>query len=170
MGEIGCPPDRGHHLAQVNIARLRAPLGDPAVRGFVDGFDRVARLADRSPGFVWRLVDPSGHHATIDARTLVNLSVWETYEELHHFVYRTAHGAYARRRKRRFEPIGGPTSALWWIPVDDRPALDLALARLEHLRRWGSSPRAFSLLHQFDPTGRPVPPRRSGQAVDTRTR
>jgi len=128
----------------------------------------VARLADRSPGFVWRLVDPSGHHATVDARTVVNVSVWQTYQDLHHFVYRTAHGEYTRRRKRWFEPIGGPTTALWWIPVADRPTLDQSLARLEHLRRWGSSPTAFSLHRQFDPTGRPVPRRHGGEGLDNR--
>ena len=43
------------HLAQMNIARLRAPLEDPSIAWFRDGVDLMNDLADRSPGLVWRL-------------------------------------------------------------------------------------------------------------------
>ena len=39
----------GYHLAQCNIARLRAPLDSPTLAGFVAALDSVNRLADRSP-------------------------------------------------------------------------------------------------------------------------
>jgi len=41
------------HLAQVNIARMRAPLEDPLMAGFVARLDEINALADRSAGFVW---------------------------------------------------------------------------------------------------------------------
>ena len=44
-----------YHIAQVNIARMNAPLDDPIMEGFVARLDEINALADRSPGFVWRL-------------------------------------------------------------------------------------------------------------------
>jgi uncharacterized protein DUF3291 len=42
-------------IAQVNIARMKAPLDDPLMAGFVGRLDEINALADWSPGFVWRL-------------------------------------------------------------------------------------------------------------------
>jgi Domain of unknown function (DUF3291) len=41
--------------AQVNVARMRAPLDDPVMAGFVARLAEINALADQSPGFVWRL-------------------------------------------------------------------------------------------------------------------
>jgi Domain of unknown function (DUF3291) len=46
-----------YELAQMNVARLRAPLDSPQLADFVGALDRINALADRSPGFVWRLQD-----------------------------------------------------------------------------------------------------------------
>ena len=46
-----------HELAQVNIARLLAPLDSAQLKDFVDLLDPVNAAADASPGFVWRLQD-----------------------------------------------------------------------------------------------------------------
>ena len=43
-----------YHLAEVNIARMHAPLEDPLMEGFVALLNEINALADRSPGFVWR--------------------------------------------------------------------------------------------------------------------
>ena len=40
------------HLAQLNIGRVRAPLEDPIMKGFVDRLADLNALADASPGFV----------------------------------------------------------------------------------------------------------------------
>jgi hypothetical protein len=49
-----------YHLAQVNIGRMRAPLDNSLMAGFVVRLDEINSLADRSPGFVWRLQTPEG--------------------------------------------------------------------------------------------------------------
>jgi hypothetical protein len=49
------------HLAQVNIGRMKAPLEDPLMAGFVGRLDEINALADRSPGFVWRLQTGEGN-------------------------------------------------------------------------------------------------------------
>jgi hypothetical protein len=63
------PPDgyacgmTAHHLAQVNIARMLAPIDSPVMAAFVAQLDAINALADGHPGFVWRLVGAGGPHA-----------------------------------------------------------------------------------------------------------
>ncbi|WP_353051100.1 DUF3291 domain-containing protein [Amycolatopsis sp. NBRC 101858] len=45
----------------MTVAVPRAPPADPAMAGFENAFDAVARLAEAAPGFVWRL--STGGHA-----------------------------------------------------------------------------------------------------------
>lgn len=147
------------HLAQVNLARLRFPLDSPAAREFVAALDRINRLAEQSAGFVWRHRAEDGHvnlaDQTGDPRMLLNLSVWRSYEHLHAYVYRSAHGHYVRRRYEWFDRIQTPATALWWVPDHHEPTPAEALARLRYLRRYGPTPKAFTVRSRFDPAGRP---------------
>lgn len=159
-----------HHLAQVNVSRFRVLPGSPAMREFVSAVDAVNALADRSAGFVWRLPSPDAHGAG-EGLLFVNVSVWESYEALHAFVYRSAHATFVRRRARWFERTDGPGTALWWAPAGHRPGVPEAVDRLAYLRAHGPSPMAFSVRRRFDPGGRPEigattaspPPARSGR-------
>ena len=141
-------------LAQCNVALARAPLDAPVMAGFVKAIDDVNWLADTSPGFVWRLPPQHGHVTFArleDDEVIATLSVWKDFESLQRYVYRTAHGLFMGQRGRWFVPIGGFTTAMWWVPDGERPALDDGLGRLEHLRRKGPTPHAFTLRRQFDP-------------------
>ena len=67
-------------------------------------------MAERSPGFVWRLVgdtDASPGATSLrfpgDADMLVNMSVWETPNDLRHFVYNTAHRKIYARKDEWFQ-------------------------------------------------------------------
>jgi hypothetical protein len=149
------------HLAQINVGRLLAPEGSDVVAEFIAALEPVNALADRAPGFVWRHQSDAGEGHTSPGGTddelfIINLSVWESYAELHEFMYRTVHNGFLRRRLEWFEPRSGPVTALWWVPAGERPTVDQALARLEHLRRHGPTPEAFSLVRQYDADGRPV--------------
>jgi uncharacterized protein DUF3291 len=150
----------GHELAQVNVARMRAPLDAPEMGGFAAAVDPVLRLARQSEGFVWRHAESHGHDVTVrgdgDATMVVNVSVWASYEALHDFTYRSAHGAFIRRRAEWFAATPSPSTALWWVPAGTRPTVDEALRRLAVLRRYGPSPRAFGVRRRYDPDGRPV--------------
>ena len=83
------PP--GTHLAQLNVGHIRFPTDDPRLAEFMGALDSVNALAERSPGFVWRLKSDSGNATDIlvsaDPTFLVNMSVWETAEQLEHFVW-----------------------------------------------------------------------------------
>jgi hypothetical protein len=42
------------HLAQLNVARLRAPMDDPRIDDFRNNLEPVNALAEASPGYVCR--------------------------------------------------------------------------------------------------------------------
>lgn len=136
----------GPHVAQVNVAAIRAPIDDPSVAEFVDNLDRINAIADASPGFVWRLQTDEGNatsiHAFPDPMLLVNLSVWESVEELQAFAYRTDHREYVKRRSEWFTE-GTARLALWWVPAGTIPTLEDAKRRLAFLATHGPSPYAF---------------------------
>jgi hypothetical protein len=144
----------GFQLAQVNIGRLKAPVDSPEIREFVENLDRINALAERQPGFVWRLVG-EGNNATDvqafdDPLTAINLSVWDSLDELAAFVYRTAHREIMRRRREWFEAMD-LYMALWWIPSGHRPTPAEASARLEILGRRGPTSEAFTFRMPFPP-------------------
>ncbi len=77
------------HIATMNIARLRFEPDDPRLADFVNGLDYINALSDVAPGFVWRLQDGSDNATEAppydDERMILNLSVWETIENLQAF-------------------------------------------------------------------------------------
>jgi hypothetical protein len=50
-----------HHLAQLNIGRIRYEIDDPRMTDFTNNLALVNGLAERTPGFVWRYIDESGN-------------------------------------------------------------------------------------------------------------
>ena len=143
------------HLAQANVGRIKASLEDPLMAGFVGRLDEINALADRSPGFVWRLQTDAGNATYLrpydDERILFNMSVWRSLEDLKHYVYRTAHAELLRQRRDWFEKFDGAVLALWWIPAGHLPSIDEAKQRLAHLERHGPSAFAFSFSRPFPP-------------------
>ena len=93
------------HLAQVNIGRVLGGPDDPRMVDFFANLARVNGLAERMPGFVWRLKDDTGvaamaMHWPGDPTMNVNMSVWESPEALGKFVFQTVHrGIYARKHE-----------------------------------------------------------------------
>jgi hypothetical protein len=149
------------HIAQINIGRVLAPIDDPLLAGFVARLDDINALADTAPGFVWRLQTAAGNATAFrpygdDDRILMNLSVWETPEQLREFVYRTAHVEVMRQRKSWFERFDGPYLALWWIPAGHIPSIEEAKERLAHLQTRGESAHAFSFAKVFPPPDSPA--------------
>src|SRR5579871_3531550 len=102
-----------HHLAQINIGRLFAPITDPQIAGFVKQLDPINALADSAPGFLWRLQSAQGNATDItynndDPTILLNMSVWQSLEALREYVYRSDHVRVFRERAQWFEKMDKP--------------------------------------------------------------
>ena len=145
--------DVRYRLAQINIARMRAPLADPLMADFVANLNPVNELADRSPGFVWRFQTEDGDATAVrpydDDRIIINFSVWEDLAPLRDFVYRSGHNHFMKRRREWFERLTDGYLALWWVPRDHRPTIAEAVERMEHLKRHGPSIVAFTFRDCF---------------------
>jgi hypothetical protein len=151
-----------YELAQVNVARLLAPLDDPRLAEFVAALEPVNALADQSPGFVWRLQTDGGNATGVTAfewdaagavGVIVNMSVWVDVEQLAAFVYGPLHRDVLRRRRDWFEPMGEAYAACWWVPAGVRPTTAEAEQRVRRLRALGPTPDTFSVRTHY-----PQPP------------
>jgi Domain of unknown function (DUF3291) len=156
---LRAPADHGslgrvtaYHLAEINVARLLRPLEHEETAEFVAALEPINAIAERTPGFVWRLTDEEGNSSSYvslpgvdDPLLIVNYSIWEDLESLRHFMYRSGHSSYLRRRREWFEPPTEPTLACWWTLAGTIPELGEAYQRLQRLRRDGVSPEAWPL-------------------------
>ncbi len=118
--------------------------------------EAVNSIAEVSPGFVWRLKDEDGRSSSFvpvfeDPLLIVNLSVWKSIDELKHFVYRSGHGAYFRRRTEWFGP-NTSEMVCWWVEAGTIPDVFDARRRLEHMRTNGPSNQGFLFT---DPLAKP---------------
>ena len=140
------------HLAELNIGKFRYPTTDPRMAGFMDNLDRVNALAERSPGFVWRLKGDN-NNAT-DFRVgddyAVNMSVWETPDALENYVFKTVHVQFYRKRQEWFNLIEKPHMVFWWVEEGHQPTLQEAMDRLEHYQKKGASDQAFGWAEVID--------------------
>jgi len=142
-----------YHLAQINVGRLLAPIGDPLMAEFVAQLPAINALADATPGFVWRLQTEEGDATSVkvydDDRILVNMSVWESLDALREYTYRSSHTGILKFRTKWFEKFDGPYYALWWVPAGHIPTTEEGRERLDHLRKNGVSAFAFSFKNIF---------------------
>jgi heme-degrading monooxygenase HmoA len=140
------------HVAQLNIGRALHPLDDPRMSGFMNALDAINAVADRSPGFVWRMQGNDGMGATDikytdDPQQIANMSVWESAEALEHFVWNTAHKKIYNGKHSWFEPPKQAIFVMWPVEEGHTPTLDEALERLAHLNAHGSTDYAYGWDH-----------------------
>jgi Domain of unknown function (DUF3291) len=152
--------DSRFQLAQVNIGRARGQPSDPVMAEFVARLPEINALADRSPGFVWRLQTEDGDATAVrpydDPNILINLSVWTDLEALRAYVFRGPHLEVMRRRREWFERFERIYVALWWVPAGHVPTVTEAVERLDHLDRHGPTGYAFSFAAPYGPDGLPL--------------
>ena len=153
----------GWELAQINIAQLLKPEGDPSVQEFFDNLDRINLLAESSEGFVWRLKEEEGGNATgisasPDPNMILNMSVWSDADALFQFTYKSAHTPVMAKRRQWFARASGAYQALWWVEAGHRPTIEEGLSKLWLLDRYGPSPQAFTFKARFPAPGLEGPP------------
>ncbi len=144
-----------HHLAQYNIARLLAPLDDPAIADFVSALEPINRLAEEAPGFVWRHQTDEGDSTALrpydDDQIIINFSVWTDPDSLWNYTYKSDHMDVFRRRREWFESHVEARLVMWWVPDGHIPSIEEADERLQKLRSEGPTPEAFNFRQRFDP-------------------
>ena len=125
-----------HHLAQLNLGYFQAPLDREEMAEFRLALDPINALAESTPGFVWRLKDEDGGSSSYvdvpgidDPLVAPNMSVWESFDALKHFMHKSGHASYLRRRREWFRKPDGLINVLWWIPVGEIPTLTDAVRR-----------------------------------------
>lgn len=143
-----------YHIAEINIARMIAPIDSDVMSGFTNRIDEINALAESSDGFVWRLsdsvqVDSYDNHFPDDNMIIVTMSVWESLEALHNYVYRSEHGQMFKQRKSWFSKMDSHHMVLWYIPSGEIPTVDEAKAKLAYLDQHGTTPNAFTFTKRF---------------------
>lgn len=138
------------HLAELNIGRLLAPTDDPRVAEFMNNLDKINGLGKRMPGFVW-MMEGSGEPGTGnteakidgDPQFVANLTVWEDFQSLETFVFKTLHAKFMDRKAEWFEVLGQQHFVMWWVADGHKPSLEEALQTLDRKREDGDSEAAF---------------------------
>lgn len=143
------------HLAQVNIARMLAPIDDPVMADFVNNLDRINALAEKNEGFVWRLTgeenDATALRVFEDDFLIINMSVWESKESLFQFTYSSAHVEILKRKKEWFQKMTDMHMALWFVEIGHEPTPTEAKNRLRYLNQHGETPYAFGFKGTYLP-------------------
>ena len=147
---------RNWHIAQLNIASmLGEDINDPIMSEFVAQLDTINALAEQSRGFVWRLKSDDGNATSYNPyhndRIIVNFSVWQNADDLKDYVYKSAHTAVMKDRKKWFENFGQAYYVLWNIPAGYIPSLDEAVERLAYLQQKGPTGYAFDFKNIVEP-------------------
>ena len=139
---------RTHQLVHANIAIMRAPLEDPVMAGFVNQVDQINAVAQASPGFVGQPILPDEGEVFTD-RMLLNLSIWESVEDLDRFTHQGLHALALEQRAQWFEQSGRPNYVLYWEPAGHVPSEAEVKERIDHLERHGPTPFAFTFERRF---------------------
>ena len=145
-----------YELAQLNIGVIRGPIDSPVMAEFVANLDRINALAERTPGFVWRLQTEEGNATAIrpfpeNENMAVNMSVWKDVDALRRFVFHSEHVEIMRRRSEWFVKMDQAFLVLWWVPAGHRPSIEEAKEKLALLRRKGPSAQAFTFRQAYPP-------------------
>lgn len=143
-----------YQIAEINIARMKGiNINDPLMKEFVDNLDIVNGIAEKSPGFVWRLKDDNNNATSLnpydDEQIIVNVSVWESIEYLENFMYNTFHSNFLKRRKEWFHRFGKAYTAMWWIRSGQFPTIQEAVAKLDDLTKFGATEKVFDFRTKF---------------------
>ena len=137
-----------YQLAQINIALAQDSIESGVMKGFVDRLEEINSLADKSPGFVWRLQSEEGDATSFqvfdDSLMLINISVWEDIESLKKFVYKSMHVELIQDREAWFHKMVKAHQALWWVPYGHIPSIEEGKEKLDYLQQNGPSKTAFS--------------------------
>ena len=137
-----------YHLIHANIAIPRAPLDHPLMKGFAERIDEIDALAQSWPGFIAQPALPD-EGLIYNEPTLVNVSVWDSVENLKEFTYSSRHADFLKRRAEWFIQSDLPAYVLFWSPAGKGPTEAEIKQRHEHLQQYGATPYAFTFDENY---------------------
>ncbi len=128
-------------IAQMNWGQMRFPLSDPRMAEFALSLETVYRLAEKHPGFIWRIPDEQAatqlQALNLDEKTSATISVWETVETLKDYTFNSLHGDYLQRASEWFDAVEGPQLVIWTVDRSCRPTFAEAFDRIQALKQHG---------------------------------
>lgn len=140
-------------LAQMNYARLLFPMDDPKMQEFQRALEPVNSIAKSTPGFIWSYDnDDEAEHMAVDLLRedpllMPQLSLWKDMGSLRHFVFKSGHAMYFKRKKEWFTSPPAPYSVCWWYDLTANnyrpPSLNESFERCAHLGKHGPTGYAF---------------------------
>ena len=120
---------------------------------FVTQLDTINALAESSKSFVQRLKvednNTTNSRPFDDDRVIVNMSVWESAEELLEFVYKSAHKIVIKDHIKWFEKFGKLSTVLLNVQEICVPIVQEARERLEYFKANGATDFAFDFKNRF---------------------
>ncbi len=143
-----------YNLAQINIAQGKAAVDSEIMHGFVSRIEEINAIADKAPGFIWRLQTEEGDSTAIkafdDPTMLVNMSTWQDVESLKKYVYNSFHVELIKGKKAWFDKIVKVHQVMWWIPAGTIPTIEQAKEKLVYLQKHGSTEQAFTFAKHYN--------------------
>lgn len=144
---------KNYYLAQVNVAKMLAPMHDPMMQDFVNNEARINAIAYQHEGFIWQLEEKDlAIDVFKDKSLIINISVWKSIETLFDYTYRSGHAEIFKRKKEWFSKMKLMHMAFWYIPEGYKPTLQDAKNRLDYLNKYGDTPYAFGFKSKFSKT------------------
>ena len=139
-------------IAELNIGKFRYPTSDPRMAGFMNNLDRINALAERSPGFIWRLKGDNNNATDfrIGDDHAVNMSVWVDAQSLENYVFKTVHAQFYKRKAEWFELMEKPHMVFWHVDAGHLPTLSEAMDRLTDYEKSGATDFAFGWAEVMD--------------------
>ena len=133
-------------LAFLTFGLMRAPTGDPAVRGFEIRIAATYERAAESPGFLGSFAEQPGSGGVAvrparwadpayAARSAITMTLWTDLESVHAFAFGPAHSGVLRRGHAWMEHGDWPRHVAWWVDDDEMPDPRRRLPPLRPARR-----------------------------------
>lgn len=130
-------------LVHANVAKLKFPFESKQMEGFTSQIESINQIGFSSSGFVSE-PEIKDKGVVFDDSYLVNITIWESVEDLKAFTYSGKHLEALKNRSDWFVEHDLPKYVLFWTRPDQEITEKLVKDKLIALKQKGPSPKAFT--------------------------